>query len=110
VVAQRGALDSAEALHRRAVAIRAASVGPEHPLTALSVVPLATVLTQQRRFTEADSLYRWALGLLRHQTIDTHLDIRRTYAGLAMLYEAWGKRDSAAIYRQRAGSSDLRLR
>ena len=109
VIALRGALDSAEALHRRAVSIRASSLGPENTLTALSTVALAGVLTRQRRFTESDSLYRWALGLIRSRTTDTHVDVRRTYAGLATLYEAWGKPDSAAVFRRlaTAGGRDL---
>jgi serine/threonine-protein kinase len=100
--ALRGALDSAEMLYRRAVAIRAASLGPQQALTALTEAGLAGVLTKRGRFAEADSIYRNTLSVLRRQTTDTHLDVRNTYAGLATLYDAWGKRDSAAVYRRLA--------
>jgi serine/threonine-protein kinase len=63
---------------------------------------LAGVLTQQRRFAEADSIYRSVLAVLRRHTTDTHVDVRRTFAGLATLYQAWGKPDSAAIFRRLA--------
>jgi serine/threonine-protein kinase len=110
VIALRGALDSAEVLQRRAVSIRTGALGPEHSLTALTALPLADVLTRQRRFTEADSVYRWALGLLRSRTTDVHVDVRRAYDGLATLYEAWGKSDSAAMFRRRAAPADRDLR
>jgi serine/threonine-protein kinase len=100
--ALRGALDSAEALYRRAIAIRAKSLGPQQALTALTEAGLAGVLTKQRRFAEADSLYRSTLAVLRRQTTDTHLDVRLTYSGMATLYDAWGKPDSAAIFRRLA--------
>jgi serine/threonine-protein kinase len=102
VLALRGALDSAETLRRRALAIRAAAIGPEQTATALMAVELADVLVRQRRFVEADSIYRSSLAVLRRRTTDTHVDVRRTYASMARLYDAWGKRDSAAVYRRLA--------
>ena len=101
-IALRGALDSAETLCRRAIAIRTESFGPDQTITALTWGGLAGVLTQQRRFAEADSIYRSALVVLRRHTTDTHIDVRRTYAGLATLYQAWGKPDSAAVFRRLA--------
>jgi serine/threonine-protein kinase len=106
VLLLRGAVDSAEALQRRALAIRSATSGPEHRITALTAVQLAGALTRQRKFTEADSVYRSALAVMRRSTTDTHIDVRRAYAGLATLYEAWGKADSAAVYRRLSEPSD----
>jgi len=102
VLALRGALDSAETLRRRALAMRVAVPGPEHTITALMAVELADVLVRQRRFAEADSIYRSSLAVLRRHTTETHLDVRRAYASLARLYDAWGKPDSAAIFRRLA--------
>ena len=102
-IALRGALDSAEALYRRAIDIRMEANGPDQTITALTWGGLAGVLTQQRRYAEADSLYRAALVVIRRHTTDTHIDVRRTYAGLASMYQAWGKPDSAAFYRRLAG-------
>jgi serine/threonine-protein kinase len=101
-LALRGALDSAEVLQRRALAIRVAESGPEHTSTALTALRLADVLARGRRYVEADSIYRRSLAVVRRHTTDTHKDVRATYAGLASLYEAWGKPDSAAAFRRRA--------
>ena len=65
-------------------------------------VELADVLVRQRRFAEADSIYRSSLAVLRRRTTETHVDVRRTYRSLATLYDAWGKRDSAATFRRLA--------
>ena len=102
VLALRGALDSAEVLRRQALAIRVAAIGPGQTATALMAVELADVLVRQRRFAEADSIYRSSLAVLRRRTTETHVDVRRTYRSLARLYDAWGKRDSAAVYRRLA--------
>ena len=110
VLALRGALDSAETLRRQALAIRVAAIGPEQTATALMAVELADVLVRQRRFAEADSIYRSSLAVLRRRTTDTHVDVRRTYRSLATLYEAWGKRDSAAVFRRLAETLSSRAK
>jgi serine/threonine-protein kinase len=69
---------------------------------------LAGAFVRQGRYAEADSTYRQAIAALRAMTADSHRAVRRAYASVAQLYDAWGKRDSAAVYRQRAGSVDLR--
>lgn len=102
-IALRGALDSAEVLYRRAIDIRTEANGPDQTITALTWGGLAGVLTKQKRYVEADSLYHAALVVIRRHTTDTHIDVRRTYAGLASMYQAWGKPDSAAFYRRLAG-------
>jgi len=101
-LALRGALDSAETLYRRAIDIRMEAHGSDQTITALTRGGLAGVLTRQGRFAEADSLYRNALAVIRRHTTDTHIDARRIYAGLAALYQAWGKPDSAAVFRRLA--------
>jgi serine/threonine protein kinase/tetratricopeptide (TPR) repeat protein len=98
----RGAVDSAEVVARRAVDIRVASVGPTQTITALSVAGLAGVVARQGRFEEADSIYRSALAVIRRRTTESHVDMRRAYAGMAAMFEAWGKPDSAARYRRLA--------
>jgi serine/threonine-protein kinase len=102
VIALRGALDSAETLYRRAIDIRMAVHGSDQTITALTWAGLADVLTRRRRFAEADSLYRAALAVIRRHTTDTHVDARRAFSGLASMYDAWGKPDSAAAYRRLA--------
>ena len=101
-IALRGALDSAETMYRRAVDIRMESNGPDQTITALTWGGLADVLVLRRKFAEADSLYRAALEVIRRHTTDTHVDVRVMYSGLASMYDAWGKPDSAAVYRRLA--------
>jgi len=101
-IALRGALDSAETIYRRAVDIRMESNGPDQTITALTWGGLADVLARRRKFAEADSLYRAALEVIRRHTTDTHVDVRVIYSGLASMYDAWGKPDSAAVYRRLA--------
>ena len=98
----RGGLDSAEVVARRAVDIRTASLGPTQTLTALTEAGLAGVLARQRRFEEADSIYRSAVAVIRRRTTESHVDTRAAYAGMAAMFEAWGKADSAARYRRLA--------
>ena len=102
VLVQRGALDSAEALHREIIAIRGGVPGTWTAILATANARLADVLTRQGRFAEADSLYREGLAVQRRSLADTHMNVRLTYAGMATLYEAWGKRDSAALFRRLA--------
>ncbi|AHG88160.1 protein kinase [Gemmatirosa kalamazoonensis] len=103
VVAKRGALDSAEALLRRNIAIRERVPASQQAAIAVTDIKLAGVLTRQRRFAEADSLYRWAVAELRRTAAaETNINVRLAYAGMASLYAAWGKPDSAALFRRRA--------
>ena len=102
VLAKRGALDSAEALYRQALAIRQGVPGTWGAIIAVANARIAGVLTLQGRFAEADSLYRQSLAVQRRFVAETHMNVRLTYAGMATLYEAWGKRDSAALFRRLA--------
>ncbi|HSQ32031.1 MAG TPA: tetratricopeptide repeat protein [Gemmatimonadaceae bacterium] len=102
VLAKRGALDSAEALYRQALVIRQGVPGTWDAIIAAASARIAGVLTLQRRFTEADSLYRDAVARQRRFIAPTHMNVRLTYAGMATLYEAWGRPDSAVVYRRLA--------
>jgi serine/threonine-protein kinase len=102
VLMKRGALDSAETLYRQALSIRRSVPGTWDAIIAVGNARIANVLRQKRRFAEADSLYRDALAVQRRLIAPTHNNVRLTYAGMATLYEAWGKRDSAALFRRLA--------
>jgi eukaryotic-like serine/threonine-protein kinase len=102
LLARRGALDSAEALHRRAIAIRTAALGPDVALIGVTEIALADVLARQGRRSAAESVYVHALSLIRRQTTDQHPDARRVHAGLAALYESWGRPREAERHRQLA--------
>ena len=90
------------------MAISAAAYGTRSAVTLGTKTDLAGILVRQGRYAEADAAYREAIAALRTMTADSHRAVRRAYANVAVLYDAWGKRDSAAVYRQRAGSVDLR--
>jgi serine/threonine-protein kinase len=66
------------------------------------------VFIRQGRYAEAEAAYKNGRARLLQITTDSHRAIRRLDAQLARLYDAWGKPDSAAVYRRRAGSVDLR--
>jgi serine/threonine-protein kinase len=102
VLAKRGALDSAEALYRQALDIRRGVPGTWDAIIAWANVRIAGVLTLEGRFAEADSLYHESVAVQRRFVSETHINVRLTYAGMARLYEAWGKPDSAAVYRRLA--------
>ncbi|ABX07894.1 Tetratricopeptide TPR_2 repeat protein (plasmid) [Herpetosiphon aurantiacus DSM 785] len=59
----RGAYAAAEELHERALAVREAVLGAEHPDTATSVNNLAVVLKRQGRYAEAQRLFERALAI-----------------------------------------------
>ena len=58
-----GNLDDAAAAYRRALTIREAELGPEHPTTALTINGLASVSLHQGHFNVAENLYRRLLSI-----------------------------------------------
>ena len=63
----------------------------------------AGILTAEKDYPKADSLYHQALDILLRYTSEQHRDVRRIHAGLARLYDAWGRPDLAAIHHRIAG-------
>jgi tetratricopeptide (TPR) repeat protein len=61
---ERGRYDEAEALHRRALAIRRKTLGEDHPNVALSLGGLGTVAHQRGRYAEAVELHQQALAII----------------------------------------------
>ena len=102
LLAQRGVLDSAEALHRRAVEIRKAALGPDVAVIGVTELALANVLARQGRRAAAESVYVHALALIRREATDQHPDARLAHAGLAELYQSWGRPRDAERHRQLA--------
>ena len=58
------AVAAAEPLHKRAFEIRGRTLGPQHSFTLASMVNLARTYSLQRRYDEAETLYKRALGIL----------------------------------------------
>ena len=76
----RGKLDEAEALYRRALAIR---LGPKHPDTAVSLNWLGDVLRERGRRAEAKKLYARAAGIAKAALGKNHPTTISCKAGLA---------------------------
>ncbi len=102
VLIARGRLDEAEAVLRRRVAVLEATDGAETPLGASALGQLARIRAARGEYGAADSLYRAALAILRRHQTEDHRDMRHIYAGMAALYEAWGRPDDARRYAERA--------
>ena len=58
------AVTTAEPLHYRALAIREKSLGPRHSFTLASMINLARDYSLERRYDDAEALYKRALGIL----------------------------------------------
>lgn len=82
----RGQYAAAEPLFRRALALREAILGSEHPLVASSLNNWAILYRRQGRYTEAEPLFRQALTI-REQTLGPeHPDVAASLNNLANLY------------------------
>jgi Tetratricopeptide repeat len=70
----QGDLDGARPLHQRALAIREASLGPDHPHTAISLHSLAVVLHDQGDLAGARALHERALAIRQARLDPDHPD------------------------------------
>ena len=59
----QGRYAEAEALHKRALAIREKALGPDHADVALSLNNLAALYVAQGRYAEAEPLYKRSLAI-----------------------------------------------
>jgi CHAT domain-containing protein len=106
-----GRYEEAESPLRRALAIREATLGPDHVETADSVEDLAELLTAQERDDEAENLHRRALATFEAAEGQ---DLAATLDNLAGLLEVEGRHGEAealirralAIYEKAAGPED----
>jgi tetratricopeptide (TPR) repeat protein len=83
---QVGAVDSAEKLIRRAVAIRTAIFGADAAITTLSSLGLARVAAARGDIAAADSIYDAARKILLRQTTLEHPDVRLVDSSRAALH------------------------
>ncbi len=85
---RQGRYAEAEPLHRRDLAIREATRGPDHPEVAASLNNLALHYDQRGKFDEAEPLYRKALGITRKTLGTGHPDVAASLEHPAVLYTA----------------------
>jgi len=99
-----GAGRSGEAipLAERALAIREAQLGAEHPDTASSLNNLASLYESMGRYREAEPLYKRALAIREAQLGAEHPDTASSLNNLASLYESMGRYGEAEPLYKRA--------
>ena len=102
----RSAYDQAEPLFRRALAIREAALGPDHPNTGKSLGNLAGVLQAKGDYDAAESLFRRALAINEAALEPDHPDTGTSMGNLARLLEAKGDYDAAEPLFRRAQAID----
>jgi tetratricopeptide (TPR) repeat protein len=96
--------DEAEALYRRAMAIRVEVLGDDHPDVAHTLTNLSLVYSLQRRFGEAEGALRRALKIQERALGENDVTIATTLGLLASACLGQGKRQEADALYQRGNS------
>ena len=96
--------DEAEALCRRAIAIREKDLGDDHPDVAHNLTILAGIYRMHRTEAEAEGLLRRALEIQTRALGDNDFTVGGTLLSLASACLAQGKRDEADALRERGMS------
>jgi tetratricopeptide (TPR) repeat protein len=98
----QGRYAEAEALHQRALRIRAQVLGATHPYVEQSLNDLARIYDRQKHYAEAESLYQRALRIWEHALGPTHPEVARGLNNLANLYRDQKRNADAEPLYQRA--------
>ncbi|MEO1387358.1 MAG: tetratricopeptide repeat protein [Cyanobacteria bacterium J06634_6] len=88
---QQGLYTEAERMCVRALEIRKAELGTQHPDTAQSLNNLAELYRSQGRYGEAEPLYLEALEIWKAELGDHHPDTATSLNNLALLYYSQGR-------------------
>jgi serine/threonine-protein kinase len=96
----RGLPDSAEVPLRRALSEFVAAFGDGHSRTTYARVQLATCLTEQKRYAEAEPYLVQAFDWLRDYRGMSNPYTREVGDQLVALYDTWNRPDRAAAYRR----------
>ena len=91
----QGKYAEAEAMHRRALAIRLKALGEDHPDTATSYNNLAVTLGSQGKYAEAEAMHRRALAIRLKALGEDHPDTAISYNNLAVTLRDQGKHAEA---------------
>ena len=92
----------AEPLHRRALSIREAALGPDHPDVATSLTNLAALYQVQGRYADAEPLHRRALVIDEAALGPDHPSVATDLNNLAELYRVQSRNAEAEPLYQRA--------
>ncbi|HUF70820.1 MAG TPA: serine/threonine-protein kinase [Longimicrobiales bacterium] len=96
----------AAALADDALRIRRQSGGGETTLVGLTLSDIAALRVATGDFAAADSLYRRSLEIVLRSYPPDHFDVRGIHAGMADLYERWGRPELAREHRDAAALPD----
>ena len=66
---------------------------------------LATLYTKQRRFSEAENLYRGSISILRERLGESSYQLSKSYRAYSAMLRAAGREQEAARYRERADAT-----
>jgi eukaryotic-like serine/threonine-protein kinase len=96
-----GLYPQAEQHAKRAVELRTAAFGPEHPDTLAAIVELANIYGRQGHYPEAEKLLHETLDTQRRVLGPEHPDVLRTQNNLAIVYKQEGRYGEAEkLYKQ----------
>ena len=97
-----GRFAEAELLIKRALAIQVEALGPEHAMTASTLVDMGYMYSLQDRYAEAESLMQRALAIQEKAPDPDHVEIAFTLGGLATVCLSQGRDADAEPLLQRA--------
>jgi tetratricopeptide (TPR) repeat protein len=101
VYASQGKHEDAEALFKRALAIREKALGAGHPDVAHALNALAIVYEKQGRYGDAEAHYKRALAIDEKALDPSHPDVSQILNNLAVVYRLQGKYgDAEALYKR----------
>ena len=104
-----GRVDEAKQIQERSLAMFEATVGPDHPDTALPVTELAGIALEQNRVDDAITLYRRGLGIRERALGAKHPHLSETLLGLARAESRRGNSDAAIANLRRARELGMAL-
>ncbi len=99
---RRGELSTAEALHKRGLAIQEILLGPDHPDVASALNGLGNVYSVQDRDVEAEPLLKRALAIREKELGPDHPHVATVLNSLALAYRGQGRFNEAEGLHKRA--------
>jgi len=97
-----GDLEGAAQTQLQALAIREELLGPMHPKLAITLFNLANTRSKQRRFDDAEPLYRRAIDIYEADGERSQRRLPYPLNGLGVVYKRQGRYDEAVVLYRRA--------
>ncbi len=95
----------AERAHLDAIRLSIDANGERNPDVGVFTRDLAELYARQRRFAEAEPLYRGSISILRDRLGPASYQLSKTYRAYAEMLDAQGRDREAAEYRERADAT-----